>query len=317
MISTDWRARLTGAACCSIVAGCAAGFLALHQPLARPARAASRKPLRKVAAKAPAKATKTRLTPKRAVRRTNEPAISHRKVTVSGVTMNVVVVDPRRPGVRFGVATAGSGLGYRDQWSGMISRTKPAAAVTGTYFCTTTSLPVGLIQVNGRTIYQGGIGTAIAFRKGRAVMRTGKPGIAQHWAGYDTVLRAGPRLVTGGKRTLYPRAEGFKDPAIFARKPRTAVAIKKNGKVLLVTVQKPVLLRTLADALRKLGAVDAMCLDGGGSTGLYYRGKSYAKPNRPLTNLLVVYDSKLRYRQYAGKLNPNGPRYVRAGSGAG
>jgi uncharacterized protein YigE (DUF2233 family) len=319
MISTAWRARLKGAACCSTVAGLAAGLLVLHQLLSPPVEARSRKSHRTVAqahraAPRPHAPAKRGAKSKRRVSRRPQPAIGYRKVTVAGVPMSVVTVDPRRSGVRFGVATAGNGLGYRDGWSTMIGRTKPAAAITGTYFDTHTLLPVGLIRSGGRTVYRGGIGTAFAVRRGRgAVMRTGRPGIGRDWTGYDMVLRAGPRLITHGKRTLYPRSEGFRDPAIFQRKPRTAVAINRSGKVLLVTVQRPVLLRTLATALRKLGAVDAMCLDGGSSTGLYYRGKTLVRPGRPLTNLLVVYDSNSRYRRYARKLNPNGPRLARAG----
>ncbi|MGV3724753.1 MAG: phosphodiester glycosidase family protein, partial [Actinomycetota bacterium] len=192
------------------------------------------------------------------------------------------------------------------------------AAITGTYFCTASSLPVGLIKVRGKTIYRGGIGTALAFSPGKgAIIQTCKPGVGYDWSGYETVLRAGPRLVTNGQRTLFPEAEGFKDPAVFARKPRTAVAITHEGKLLFVAVQKPVLLRTLADALRKLGAKDAMCLDGGGSTALYYKGKTLVKPGRPLTNLLVAYDSRSRSRIYAGRLNPDGPRMVKTESNAG
>jgi exopolysaccharide biosynthesis protein len=38
-----------------------------------------------------------------------------------------------------------------------------------------------------------------------------------------------------------------------------------------------------------LGAVNAMCMDGGSSTGLYYAGKSYQVPTRVMTNVLMVY----------------------------
>jgi hypothetical protein len=318
-------------AACLSLSGVAAGVLILQQPAsptivaaanAQPQGAATKNAARpKTAVKRsrvvkPKVAAKAKRSPKRRVPST--PSIGYRKVVVAGVSMNVVQIDPKRPGVNLGVATAGNGLGYRDDWSRMIDRTRPTAAITGTYFCTTSSLPVGLIKVRGKTIYRGGIGTALAFSPGKgAIIRTCKPGIGYDWSQYETVLRAGPRLVTNGQRTLFPEAEGFKDPAVFARKPRTAVAITREGKLLFVAVQKPVLLRTLADALRKLGAEDAMCLDGGGSTALYYKGKTLVKPGRPLTNLLVAYDSRSRSRIYAGRLNPDGPRMVKTESNAG
>jgi uncharacterized protein YigE (DUF2233 family) len=230
--------------------------------------------------------------------------------------MHVVQVDPRRPEVRLAVATAANGIGYRDTWSSMIRRTGPAVAITGTYFDVRSAIPVGSIVVGGRLIHRGGVGTAMTYVPGQGVTLVAcRPGIGYDWSSMDTVLRAGPRLLTAGGRTLWPHAEGFRDPAIFARKRRTAVAITQHGKLLLVAVQKPVLLRTLARALQQLGAVDAMCLDGGSSAGLYYRGKSYSVPRRSLTNLLVVYDSPARHRERAASLNPRGPQMVAADDG--
>lgn len=300
MLGSANRSRMWGVACAALIA-VAAGVLVTEQlPTQRLEAASAHKKLRRVVKRKVAKVRH-----RKAGR--PAPAVAFRKVTVAGVPMHVVQVDPRRDSVRLTVATAGKGVGSRDSWARMIHRTAPAAAITGTYFDTHTALPIGLIRVAGKTVYRGGIGTAFAVRHGQgARIKTCKPGIGYNFSGYDTVLRAGPRLLTHGQRTLFPKAEGFRDPAVFAHKARTAVAIRKDGKVLLVAVQKPVLLRTLATALRGLGAVDAMCLDGGGSTGLYYRGKSHVRPGRPLTNLLVVYDSSQRYRKMAKRLNPTG-----------
>jgi hypothetical protein len=90
------------------------------------------------------------------------------------------------------------------------------------------------------------------------------------------------------------------------------VGITAHGKLLLVAVARPVTLDELAPALQWLGAAEAMALDGGRSTGLYYRGQSLVRPHRSLTNLLVVYDSRARYRQVAGQLNPPRSRLVAA-----
>jgi hypothetical protein len=243
-------------------------------------------------------------------------AIAYRKVVAAGVPLHVVQMDPRSPELRVAVATAGNGLGYRDGWSAILDRTRPAAAITGTYFCTDSSLPIGSIVVGGRPVYRGAIGTAFTFTPGKgAKITTCRPNRRYDFPGAETVLRAGPRLLTGGKRTLSPQAEGFRDPAVYARKPRTAIGITRRGKLLLVAVQKPVLLRQLAAALKGLGAVDAMCLDGGGSTALYHDGKTRVKPGRPLTNLLVVYESRSRYDRYVSELNPVGANVAKAATG--
>jgi hypothetical protein len=53
-------------------------------------------------------------------------------------------------------------------------------------------------------------------------------------------------------------------------------------------------------------------MDGGASTGLYHKGKTWVKPGRALTNLLVVYDSTARFQQQIPSLVPSGPRLAGA-----
>lgn len=241
---------------------------------------------------------------------------AYRKVTVNGIPLHVVQVDARSPQVRLAVVTPGEGLGTRENWGELVDRARPVAALTGTHFCTTSSEPIGSIVVGGRLVHHGPLGTVFSHVPGKgARVVSARPNRTFDWKGSDMLLRSGPRLLTGGQRTLAPRAEGFRDPELFRKKARTAVAITPAGKLLLVAVTRPVLLRTLADALKELGAVDAMCLDGGGSTGLYYGGKTRIKPNRPLTNVLVVYDSPARYAERAGSLNPAGTQIVKTGDG--
>jgi hypothetical protein len=232
-------------------------------------------------------------------------AVAYRKVVSGGVPVHVVQIDPRSPSVRVAVVTPRRGVGSQESWAAMVGRARPAAAITGTYFGTDTLLPVGTLLHAGQTLYQGEIGTAFGFKagKGAGIIAT-KPGMRYRWSKWDTLLRAGPRLVTSGKRSLYPQAEGFRDPSIFQRKKRTGIAITKQGKLLLVATAKPVQLRTFAESLRRLGARDAMCLDGGSSTALYHGGKTRVKPDRALTNLLVVYDSPVRYAEQFARLNP-------------
>jgi exopolysaccharide biosynthesis protein len=227
------------------------------------------------------------------------------KTTSAGYPVHVVQVDLNREGVRLGVATAQSGLGTLDNWSRMIDRTRPTAAVTGTYFCTSSLLPIGSIVTSGQRVYTGTIGTAFTYEptRGARIVST-KPGAVYPWSGRETVLQAGPRLLTSGHRTLWPEAEGFRDPAVFAKRKRTVLGVNAHNKLMLVAIERPVLLREAAAVMRGLGAMDAMCLDGGTSTGLYFRGKSHVVPGRSLTNLLVVYDNPDRFDAFSHMLNP-------------
>ncbi len=120
-------------------------------------------------------------------------------------------------------------------------------------------------------------------------------------------IGAGPSLLP--ELTLVK--EGFVDndnkrDALGSKQPnaRTAVGITRDGSIVLVMVaQKPsasansgVSLPALADLMKTLGADKAMNLDGGSSSSLYYKGKSfYGKVDlegnsikRPVKSVLLV-----------------------------
>jgi exopolysaccharide biosynthesis protein len=167
---------------------------------------------------------------------------------------------------------------------------------------------VGSLMICGLAVHRGGVRTALGITaENEARFLTSRGGLLADWERYDALIQAGPRLLTGGKTTLYPRGEGLRDRAIYARKPRAAVGLTRHGKLLMVAVTRPVYLRDLARIMRGLGAVDAMALDGGSSAGLYCRGKSYVVPRRSLTNLLVIYETESHYQRFARHLAPTVP----------
>ncbi|RCJ19853.1 hypothetical protein A6S26_03720 [Nostoc sp. ATCC 43529] len=123
-------------------------------------------------------------------------------------------------------------------------------------------------------------------------------------------IGAGPRLLP--KLTLVE--EGFVDNASKRdalgsnqRNARTAVGITDDGSVVLVMVsEKPsvgansgISLPALADLMKNLGVKKAMNLDGGSSSSLYYKGKTfYGKIDlernfikRPVKSVLVVQEN--------------------------
>jgi len=101
-------------------------------------------------------------------------------------------------------------------------------------------------------------------------------------------LSAGPRLVTNGIITVNPEAENYTIPKITQYStPRSAIGITKDGKLLLVTVPSAAI-KELAVVMQKLGAYNAMNVDGGASSGLYYKGQMITTPGRDLSNALIV-----------------------------
>ncbi len=102
----------------------------------------------------------------------------------------------------------------------------------------------------------------------------------------EFVIGGGPRLVREGRPGLpadpgiYP--SGFADE----RHPRTAVGVRADGRILLVTVdgRQPersvgMTIAELATLLRELGAVEAINMDGGGSTTMVVGGRVVNSPS--------------------------------------
>lgn len=107
--------------------------------------------------------------------------------------------------------------------------------------------------------------------------------------GMKTIVAGGPWLVRNGAVVT--------DLGIFASdqnrfgkgsNPRTAVGATADGKLLLVNVSSATM-QQMRELMLQLGCVNAFNLDGGGSTAMYYQGKTLATPGRELTTTLQVF----------------------------
>jgi exopolysaccharide biosynthesis protein len=231
-------------------------------------------------------------------------SVNYSKVKVAGTPTHVVTVNLNDPEVRVSVAMARS-AGGAETFRSVLRRTRPAAAITGTYFATDSFWPVGDIVVDGQWLNHGLVGTALAITAdNHAEFIETRHHPDRDWSAYTTVLCGGPRLLTDGKVTVGPRWEGFRDRSLLALRPRTAVGLTKWGKLLMVAVTKPIHLTRLAGIMRRLGAWDAINLDGGSSTAMFYRGALFSRPARSLTNLLVVYDTREAFARKRPGLAP-------------
>ena len=122
------------------------------------------------------------------------------------------------------------------------------------------------------------------------------------------VVSGGPRLLAGGRVRVRSSAEGFNPLSapwfhgsfVASRHPRTMAGVRRDGSLLLVTVdgRRPgwsagVTLQEGARVMRSLGARDALNLDGGGSTAMAVRGRRVNLPSdpggeRPVSDVLLV-----------------------------
>ncbi|MEN6371244.1 MAG: phosphodiester glycosidase family protein [Armatimonadota bacterium] len=126
-----------------------------------------------------------------------------------------------------------------------------------------------------------------------------KSGFGKDWGNVMEAVGGGPMLLSGGRIYVDAADENFKRSFSAGRNPRTAVGVTASGELLLVTVDgrqsisQGMTLNELAALMKSLGAVDAINLDGGGSTAFSIKGIVSNSPSegkeRPVANGLLVY----------------------------
>ena len=136
------------------------------------------------------------------------------------------------------------------------------------------------------------------------------------WEDVPDAIGGGPLLVKDGRPVLNAD-EAFTSSQLNPRNPRTAVGQLADGRILLVAVDgrsagsAGVRVTHLARQLIRLGAVQAMALDAGGSTTMAFDGGLLNQPSggseRPLGDALML----LYYGAFAREarfpiLSPNG-----------
>lgn len=234
-------------------------------------------------------------------------SVVYSKMWMRGVRVHVVTVDLNDRNVKVSPALAHRGIGYSEGFGSMLSRLKPSAAITGTYFSVRSLIPVGDIVVSGQHVHKGDVGTIVCFTQDNNVeFKSLKDSRTINWNDYPYAISTGPRLVTYGVTGVYPRDEGFKDHALYRMARRSALGVTKSRKLLLVTVDNPVYLSKLAAIMHDLNSYHAVNLDGGTSTALHCQGRSYCHPGRRLTNLIVVYESQDIFLAVKSELMPSG-----------
>ncbi|WP_432827590.1 phosphodiester glycosidase family protein [Dactylosporangium sp. CA-092794] len=125
-----------------------------------------------------------------------------------------------------------------------------------------------------------------------------------HFGHGDYVVNGGPQLLSGGRLAVDPEQDGLlhESPALglpnsalgasygygwFVRdNPRTGVGVDSRGRLLIVQadgrqekLSQGLTIEELANVMRSLGAVEAINLDGGGSSATVVNGKLVSSPS--------------------------------------
>lgn len=172
------------------------------------------------------------------------------------------------------------------------------AALNGTFFDMSNGGSVDYLRADRKTINENRLGKGdqrALHQKSALVFNQGKISIAkwnekpnwEHSIDAEALMVSGPLLILNQIEEKLDTTNSFNK----TRHPRTAVAITKRGRILLITVDgrninsEGLSLFELAKILRWLNAKDAINLDGGGSTTLWINNyKSNGVVNFPSDN---------------------------------
>jgi len=121
------------------------------------------------------------------------------------------------------------------------------------------------------------------------------------WKQAANIIGGGPQLIKNGRVEITNAAEKILPSFVSDGHPRTAIAKLKSGQILLVTVdgRQPgesigMSLNMLAALLLEFDAVEAINLDGGGSTTMVIKNKLVNKPSdatgeRPVSDAILIF----------------------------
>ena len=169
------------------------------------------------------------------------------------------------------------------------AKNKAAAAINGSFFNTKTGGSVVYIKKQGKVIHAGDKEMNTYRQNGAVALGPNGVSIVPMPQGgwqvslLPTLLSGGPLLMQGG-RVL----DQVQEPFNTNRHPRTAIGKTRDGKVIAVVVDgrnaqsQGVSIAELTLLMRALGCVDALNLDGGGSSTMWVEG--YGIVNHPSDN---------------------------------
>lgn len=197
------------------------------------------------------------------------------------------------------------------------SKTSSRAGATLKAKVLTLTDETGAVAVPAKGLVLSGTGAAAEWLKAHAVagkelqIRTEVMEEGKDWTSVQEAVGGGPVLLLNGKEDIQVAREHMALSFSTARHPRSALAVKGDGTVLILAVDgrqalsRGMSLPELAATLKDLGAVDAVNLDGGGSTCLSVRGLVINCPSdgqvRQTANTLLVFDDALKIAS-GGKL---------------
>ncbi|AZI42227.1 LysM peptidoglycan-binding domain-containing protein [Deinococcus psychrotolerans] len=229
-------------------------------------------------------------------------AVSLSAVRVLDTAVQVVRVDLRWRDVLVSPVLPLRGIGSSARVSTLARQSGATAVINGSYFHPRSYIPAGDLVVQGKRLSWGRIPVALAITPdNRAYIGggggAGSSGVGSNWTGMETVIASGPQIVRGGQiSTAYSRV--FQDPALFGRAARSAIGLSSNRDLILVSTHARLTISEMSKVMARLGAKDALLLDGGSSAGLSWNNTPILESVRSVSYGIGVF-SEYSGRRYS------------------
>lgn len=231
------------------------------------------------------------------------------KATIQGKKFNgimVIVHNPKR--VKIGYS---SKLGIVGQKTSEIAKENDAVvAINGGGFkdkgnnstatwTGTGAIPIGIIISDGKLIFpnKNDLDTKQVFTGIAGITDKGKLIVGNHTV--DELLQLGVKEAICFGPTLIENTVETKGYSYQGADPRTAIGQKKDGSIVLLTIdgrqglEAGATIEDVQQIMKEEGVVNAVNLDGGASTAMYYEGKVINSPSdkfgeRPVPTAIYV-----------------------------
>lgn len=223
-----------------------------------------------------------------------ESNIAYQNSKVNGKHVKIVTINMSSQDLHFGIIKANDELKGWEDFSSMMKRKQPLAAINGNFFNAYAKkkeniVPWGYIYDKGEMINSGATlnhGSFVVLKDGTIVIDDADNIDKEQ---VQTMVEAGPLLVKDGKMVFDPNDARFKEDKINKiSAQRSAIGLREDGKVILLTGSS-LKTKELAAIMQKLNCKSATNLDGGASSALYANGKYLTSPGRKLNTVLAVY----------------------------
>ena len=228
------------------------------------------------------------------------------KRKLDGVSFYQTTIDLSDPDAYFTVELANNAAQANsaesshgdEQFESLVKKAKGAVVINGTFFSKDEQKRVmGNMVSQGRFLKYSvweNYGTTVGLKVDNTLeMITARADGQPPWDNYWFSITCGPRLVKDGQISLNPESEGFSDSHVLGIGPRCALGFPRSrDRLYLVTFLSGLSLAQEANLMKEIGCLEAMNLDGGASRALARNGDILVEAGRPLTNVIVVYDSK-------------------------